>query len=396
MAEQPQEQQKLEQIGKSLQKAADQERRHRRKKRIIANVLAWMLAGAAVLVLAALVLVGVLAASGRNNLRKQSLGAAPVLPSSPEEEETETEPEESPGASYRWEEGWVRYEDKIYEYNDNIMTFLIMGIDKRTPVREAEDATDGGQSDALFLVVVNPDTKDIKIIAVNRDTMVDIYMYGLEKNNVTPVIKGQITLQHGFGDGLEQSCEAEVKAVSDLFYGLPINGYAAINMGAVSEMTDLVGGVELTVMQDLTKIHPDWTQGTSVSLTGKNAYDYVHYRDTTVFESARGRLERQKQFLAVLVDKAKEAAKKDLTLPVRMYQQLAKYMVTDVSVDEAVYLATQVLNYRFDAGEIYTMAGTTIMGEKFEEFYPDYEALKDLMIRIFYREVVLDAPEDPL
>lgn len=74
------------------------------------------------------------------------------------------------------------------------------------------------------------------------------------------------------------------------------------------------------------------------------------------------------------------------------FQQLAEYMVTDISVDEAVYLATQVLDYRFDVEEIYTMEGTTIMGEKFEEFYPDYEALKDLMIEIFYREVAAEGP----
>ena len=348
-----------------------------------------MFAGAGALALIALVSVGVLVISGRNSLRKQNPGAAPVLPAA-----AETETEEPPDTSYEWEEGWIRYEDKIYEYNDHILTFLIMGIDKRTPVREAEDATDGGQSDALFLVVVDPDLKDIKIIAVNRDTMVDIYMYGFEENNVTPVIKGQITLQHGFGDGLEQSCEAEVKAVSDLFYGLPINGYAAINMGAISEMTELVGGVDLTVMEDLTQIHSDWTQGAFVSLTGEDAYDYVHYRDTTVFESARGRLERQKQFLGVLVNRAKAATKKDITLPVQMYQQLARYMVTDISVDEAVYLATQVLDYHFDVEEIYTMEGTTIMGDRFEEFYPDYEALKDLMIRVFYREVTLEESEN--
>ena len=157
MAEQSQERQKLEQIGKRLQKAADEERRHRRKKRIIASVLAWMFAGAGVLVLTALAAAGILIISGRNSLRKQNPGAAPVLPAAAEEAETET-----PAASYEWKEGWVRYEDKIYEYNDHILTFLVMGIDKKTPVREARDATDGGQSDALFLVVVNPDLKDIK------------------------------------------------------------------------------------------------------------------------------------------------------------------------------------------------------------------------------------------
>ena len=40
---------------------------------------------------------------------------------------------------------------RIYEYNDDIMTFLIMGIDKNGEVQNNRDATDGGQADALFL-----------------------------------------------------------------------------------------------------------------------------------------------------------------------------------------------------------------------------------------------------
>jgi len=41
------------------------------------------------------------------------------------------------------------------------------------------------------------------------------------------------------------------------------------------------------------------------------------------------------------------------------------------------------------AEQIYTLAGDTQMGEKFEEFYPDKKALKELMIEVFYREVEL-------
>ncbi len=399
MRERTQEQQELERIGKKLKEAADQERRHRRKKRIIATVLAWTAAVTAALALLIVVAAGVLVLSGRNNLRSRTRGAAPnlALETSPEPgslpEAPSQEGESSQTASYEWKEGWIRYGDKIYEYNDEIMTFLIMGIDKKKPVQKAKSATDGGQSDGLFLAVVDPVTEEIKIIAVNRDTMVDIYMYGLEENGVAPVIKGQITLQHGFGDGMEQSCEATVQAVSKLFYDLPISGYAAVNMGAIPELTELVGGVELTVMEDLTKIHSGWTKGASVSLVGEDAYDYVHYRDTTVFESARGRLERQKQFLSLFGKEAIADTRRDITLPVRLYRQLAEYMVTDISADEVAYLATKILDYRFDGEEIYTMEGTTLMGERFEEFYPDYDALKDLIIRVFYREVHPDGPE---
>jgi hypothetical protein len=29
-----------------------------------------------------------------------------------------------------WQSDWVRYDGSVYDYNENINTFLIMGIDK--------------------------------------------------------------------------------------------------------------------------------------------------------------------------------------------------------------------------------------------------------------------------
>lgn len=383
MMEKLQEQQTLEQMNEKLQKAAAQERQHRRRRRLATTVLTWMLAIVAALAVVTVLTVVVMVLSGRSKLLHRTQGAAPSLAF----EESETEPEETESSSYVWEEGWVRYGDKIYQYNDDIMTFLIMGVDKMTPVAKAKDTTDGGQTDGLFLVVVNPHEKDVKIIAINRDTIVDVYMFGFEENGVTPVTKAEIAVQHGFGDGLEQSCEATVDAVSKLFYDLPISGYAAINMGAIEQLAKAVDGVDLDVLEDLTKVNSAWEKGAHVHLAGRSAYDYVHWRDTTVFESARGRLARQKQFLSIYIDKLKARTKEDITLPVRLYGLISQYMVTNVSVDQVAYLATQLIDYDFDPEDIYTMEGTTITGEKFEEFYPDYDALKDLMIQVFYEEV---------
>ena len=36
---------------------------------------------------------------------------------------------------------------------------------------------------------------------------------------------------------------------------------------------------------------------------------------------------------------------------------------------------------------MYTVSGETVMGEEFEEFYVDDDALYDLIIQIFYEEV---------
>lgn len=290
-----------------------------------------------------------------------------------------------------WEEGWVRYNDKIYEYNEDILTFLVMGIDSMNPVKESKDALGGGQADGLFLVVVNPDDESVKIVAINRDTMTEVQMYGYGENGQTMI--AQIAVQHGFGGGLEKSCELTRDAVSKLLYDLPIHGYVSINMGAISKINDAIGGVDVTVLEDMTKIKKSWTEGTEVTLEGKDAYNYVHWRDLTVFESNRSRLARQKQYLSAFVTKTKAATKANITLPLTLYSELSKYMVTDIKADEVAYLVSNFIDYEFATDSIYTLSGTTEMGEKHEEFYPDKDALKDLMINVFYQEVEIEEAE---
>lgn len=363
------------------------ERSRRKRRRILQRLLAWLL----VLVLAAAVIaaaVSLYISQGGRRLHDRTAGARPNL--EPGRTETETlKPEDSyePVADAVWEEGWIRYQGKVYEYNEGIVTFLVMGIDKMEEVTESRDTVSGGQSDALFLVILNPDDRSIKILAVNRDTMTDVVVYDPAKGKDSPVVTAQIAAQHGFGDGRELSCELTQAAVSKLFYDLPISGYVAVNMAAIPELNDALGGVDVTSLEDLSQVIKGAKEGARLHLEGMDAFWYVKYRDTAVFESARGRLARQKQYLTAFVNKAVAAVKEDITLPMDLYGKLKQYMVTDVAADEVAYLASELLHYSFEQDAVYTLEGATEMGEQHEEFYPDPEAMKDLMIRLFYREV---------
>ena len=48
------------------------------------------------------------------------------------------------------------------------------------------------------------------------------------------------------------------------------------------------------------------------------------------------------------------------------------------------YLASRALGYNFDISHLYTMRGETLMGDKYEEFYVDDDALYQLIIDVFY------------
>lgn len=363
------------------------------------NVRVYRIIAKLILSLVIVVFIGVVAfvalqVSGKNALYKKANSAGPELDKAtfaeveevPKEEEKpdntdatkEAEPQDN------WQEGDVRYQGVHYRYNSEILTFLFMGIDKMDEVKEAKDGFDGGQSDAIFLLALNPHNKEATVIGVPRDTMAEIDVYD-KRGDYVGVATTQITLQHGYGDGGKLSCERSVTAVSRLFYELPIHGYCAINMGAIPLINDAVGGVEVTALEDVIKT--DIKKGQTIVLKGKDAYSYLHNRDIKSDGSALRRQERQKQYLSAYAKTALEAMKTDITLPVTLYNTISKYMVTDITVDEVSYLATQAAGYHFDSDNIHTLTGINKIGGKYEEFYVDEKALYELILKVFYEEV---------
>lgn len=286
-----------------------------------------------------------------------------------------------------WQEGWIKYQGQIYAYNEDILTFLFMGIDKNDEnVQEVAEGTNGGQADALFLLVLNPHSRTASVVGINRNTMTEIDIYNEEGAYVNTVM-AQIAVQHGFGNGVEKSCEYQKAAVSRLFYHLPIHGYAAINMKAIPEVNDLVGGVDVTVLEDMTMAVPAFAEGAKVHLEGEDALTYVRHRDMNSFGSADRRLARQKQYLTNFTAAVRTAAKKDLMNVVKLYQAAAPMMTTDITMDKAVYLASQALDYSFGSEDFHMIQGETVMGEQFEEYYIDETALYELILEIFYEPV---------
>lgn len=275
-----------------------------------------------------------------------------------------------------------------YVFNEDIMTFLIMGIDQRSEtVTEYSEGFEGGSADAIFLAVLNPHRKKLQIIAIDRNTMADVDIYDYY-GNYEKTIQTQLCVQHGFGDGTVKSAESMVKAVSNLLYGLPINGYCAINMSAIEKINDFLGGVCVTVLEDLTKWDKTLVKGKEVHLKGSSAFCYVQRRDVEVFGSAEGRLERQKQYITALIQKAKGELKKNPALPVTLFREMRPYMTTDLNVEKAAYLAGMATEFDFHSADIFKIEGENVMGEEYEEFYVDEKALHDLLFEIFYEEIV--------
>ena len=354
-------------------------RDQKRKRKVVTLSVLAAITGLLAAAFATFLIVG---AVGKANLRSNVI-AAPKLENAPVVVELQPTEEEAAG----WKEGWVKYNGQIYAYNEDILTFLVMGIDKNRDVKEVAEGTNGGQADALFLVVLNPHDDSLSVIGINRNTMTDVAVYD-DNGAYVNTIKAQIAVQHGFGNGVEESCEYQVNAVQHLFYEMPIHGYAAINMSAIGPLTDMVGGVDVVALEDVKSGNSTVIkEGEEVHLEGDLAFAYIHNRDTKEFGSADHRLERQKQFITTYLQKVKQKTKEDIGFPISVYQAIAPQTVTSLTVDEMTYLVSIAKDYSFDENYLYTLKGETKQGDVFEEFYVDETDLFELILKVFYEPV---------
>lgn len=337
---------------------------------------------ASLMTLVALGLVGfeVVRGLGKSSLSSKSATTNPVFEQSDYVSVDETQ-------TKAWQSDWVRYNGEVYDYNEDITTFLIMGIDKDDEkVEEVSEGTDGGQADSLFLLVLNPRNQSIRIVGINRNSMTDVDIYD-EYGRYQTTVVAQIATQHGFGNGVEKSCEYQVKAVSNMFYQLPIHGYAAINMSAIPMINDQVGGVDVTVLEDLTKFDKSLVKGANVHLEGMSAYHYVKSRDISIYGSSDMRLERQRQYLNGFIEAARAECKANPNAAVDIFTSIMDKMVTNITVDEVSYLAPLITGYSFNPDDLRMIEGTNQKNGEFEEFIIDEESLYQTIIDVFYEKI---------
>lgn len=277
----------------------------------------------------------------------------------------------------KWQEGDISYNGQTYRYNTRIKTYLFLGIDKKGTVEKEDDQLLGGQSDAMFLLVENPDQKKLSVIAIQRNTMADIETYDSD-GNYTGMKTQQICLAHGYGDGMYLSCQRSADAVSKLFYNIPINGYFAMNMEGIAEMNDALGGVTVTPEEDIHVGDTVLKAGETVILDGEQAYVYLRYRDVNEDDSATARMHRQMEYLTNLFEKLKGDDFANVLLAA--YQKTESYIVTNV---DFASLITEIKDYTADTAGIYEIPGEVYYG-KFEEYHADDTALYELILDIFY------------
>ena len=281
--------------------------------------------------------------------------------------------------------GAVLWNGKEYEYNDHLSNYLVLGIDTREKTETSVGQADAGQADAIYLVSRDRVKNTVTVISVPRDTMTEIETFTPGGESLGKSTD-HISLSYAYGDGGHESCRLAREAVSNLFYGLPIQGYCAVNMDGISALVQSVGTVTVTVPNDsLEAEYPEFTAGSQVTLNEENTEIFVRYRDTDERQSALARMERQEEFIRALGAAVKALAAQDSGFAGKLYETMRPYMVTSMGNDEFVSLMQSAAEG--GASEGWTVPGQPVDGQYYDEYHVDDEALYEKIIETFYTEI---------
>ena len=289
----------------------------------------------------------------------------------------------------------ITYNGKKYRYNDNLINILVMGIDDYRLGDGMGADINPYQADTLVVGTVDAVKKTVSFMSIPRDTVTTIKVLDLNDETAT-TRKGPIAIQHSFGTQGEKTNEAVVETVSELLYNVPIYRYVAIDISAIPDINDSLGGITVDITEDLTKWNLSMKEGTTdYLLKGNDAVIFVARRDTDIDDSAMGRMKRQIQYLKKLFPAFKNMTAQNITYPIALYNREADKVSTNLSLDEMTYLTKLLLDLELDENEISSVPGEMkhiepdeIEGYEYEMGYiVDEEALKQLVIDRFYVEV---------
>ena len=195
----------------------------------------------------------------------------------------------------------------------------------------------------MILARIDPQNKQVTMVSLHRDTLIDMGTNGKQKLNAA----------HSIG-GAAYTIEVVSK-----FAGVPISHYAEIDFDGFKEAVDALGGVEVDVPMEINDEdaggHLDaglqTLNGDQALILCRARHAYDAYGDGDRYRAANQRL--------VLSAVAKKILSSDPITMANTIQALSKYITTDFNVTDIVSLASSMQGLNTDTGIYSAMEPTT-------------------------------------
>ncbi len=277
----------------------------------------------------------------------------------------------------------ITYKGEEYRYNEAVVSLLFMGVDK-ADIQADGGYGENGQADSLFLAALDTANGNVKVIPLSRESMVDVNLYDADGQFIGTQ-KRQLCLAYAYGATAEEGCENTSRSVARLLYGMPIDGYVAVDFEGVKALNKAVGGVTVTPKETLKDARGTvlFNKGKPVRLNEESVLNYIRLRDDDADANNR-RMQRQKDFLNEFITLAAKNVKKNFTLLEKYYNAAKPYTVSDLTLSEITYLTSTYL-----VGGQRAITYLSVTGESKQEgesiaFYADETSLYEAVLAAFY------------
>lgn len=278
----------------------------------------------------------------------------------------------------------IYYNDKQYKMKD-LDSYLLIGLDKFDEDTQTNSYNNSQQSDFLLLLCFDKSSKSGFIIHINRDTMAEINVLGVN-GELTGTTTAQLALSHTYGSGGKESCRNTRNAVEKLLHNIDIDHYVSFTMDAVEVFTNKLKGVDVFVEDDFSNIDPTITKGSTVNLMGEHALNFIRARGGMTDSSNLARMNRQRVFINSCKEKMTDLKQKGSLDSKGIFTSVSDYLVSDCSIENLASMADCFISY--DIGEIIVPEGEASVVNDHIQFAVDEEKLQKLVIDLFYEEVL--------
>jgi LCP family protein required for cell wall assembly len=214
------------------------------------------------------------------------------------------------------------------------INILVMGVDLPEPAEKGADQLFSGRSDTLLLVRVNPEAGTVDMLSIPRDTQVNIPGEGIAKINHANLAGGP---------------ELAAETIQANLGPIPIDRYVRVSTGALRELVDLLGGVEVMVPQRM--VYTDETQNLNIdleegwqTLNGDQAEQFARFRADG--NGDIGRVQRQQMLMKAL----RERLTHPTVIPQlpQVMRVMMRYVDTNLTLEETLALANFAMDVEPD------------------------------------------------
>ena len=225
--------------------------------------------------------------------------------------------------------------NKEVDLGDGYTNVALFGVDSRDG-----NLGEGNRTDCIIVASLNNETKEIKMVSVYRDTLLDLSEGTYQKCNAAYSYGGPVLAINMLNMNLD----------------LDIQDYVTVDFGAIADAIDLLGGVDIEVTEEelpyINQYIPETANSAGKSanylssaglqtLDGTQATTYARIRSTAGGDFTR--TERQRLVIEKMFEKAKSA---DLGTLNEIIDKVFPQVSTSFTLQEILTYATAYSEYK--------------------------------------------------